>query len=262
MKIAIIGCGNMGGAIARGLASDRVFASEHSIAVSNRTAGKLDKLKAEFPSIAVSTDNREVAENADVVMLAVKPWLIDSVAKELSPVIHGRGIVVSIAAGIEFSHLTEIFTFEGQTPALFRVIPNTAISIGESMTAISAFNATRQDEATVVGMFDRLGETIVVEERLMSAVSSLCSCGTAYAMRYVRAAINGGIELGLYPNQAKAVVIQTVKGAMELLKANGTHPEEEIDKVTTPGGITIKGLNRMEACGFSTAVIEGLKASS
>ena len=95
----------------------------------------------------------------------------------------------------------------------------------------------------------------------MGAATALCSCGTAYALRYIRAAVEGGVELGLYPDQAKAIVAQTVKGAADMLMTSGEHPEAEIDKVTTPGGITIKGLNRMEACGFSTAVIEGLKAS-
>ena len=113
----------------------------------------------------------------------------------------------------------------------------------------------------VTDIFNRLGETLVVEERLLDAAMALGSCGTAYALRYVRAAMEAGVELGLYPDQAKKIVAQTVRGAAGLLLARGTHPEEEIDKVTTPGGFTIKGLNRMEACGFSNAVIEGLKAS-
>lgn len=95
----------------------------------------------------------------------------------------------------------------------------------------------------------------------MDAAMALGSCGTAYALRYVRAAMEAGVELGLYPSQAKLIVAQTVKGAAQLLMTNDSHPEEEIDKVTTPGGFTIKGLNRMEACGFTNAVVEGLKAS-
>ena len=96
----------------------------------------------------------------------------------------------------------------------------------------------------------------------MGAATALCSCGIAYAMRYVRAATEGGVELGIYPHKAKEYVLATLRGAVELLEATGNNPEVEIDKVTTPGGITIKGLNAMEAHGFTTAVIEGLKASS
>ena len=166
-------------------------------------------------------------------------------------------IIVSVVAGVPFSHLRELFG----TATLFRVIPNTAIAIGESMTVIADDGAVSGQLAVVTDIFNRLGETLVVEERLLDAAMALGSCGTAYALRYVRAAMEAGVELGLYPGQAKKIVAQTVKGAASLLLARGTHPEEEIDKVTTPGGFTIKGLNRMEACGFSNAVIEGLKAS-
>lgn len=257
MKIAIIGCGNMGGAIARGLAADAVFASEHTIAASNRTQPKLDAIKAEYPQIETSTDNCQAAAAADIVVIAVKPWLIDSVAEGLRPVLTAGQIIVSVVAGVPFSHLRELFG----TATLFRVIPNTAIAIGESMTVIADDGADSGQLAVVTDIFNRLGETLVVEERLLDAAMSLGSCGTAYALRYVRAAMEAGVELGLYPGQAKKIVAQTVKGAASLLLARGTHPEEEIDKVTTPGGFTIKGLNRMEACGFSNAVIEGLKAS-
>lgn len=258
MKIAIIGCGNMGGAIARGLAADAVFSQKHKIAVGNRTQPKLDTVKAEYPQVETFTDNRQAADGADIVVLAVKPWLVDSVAEGLKPALTGCHAIVSVAAGVPFSHLRELF---GSSMPLFRVIPNTAISIGESMTVVASDGAGSDEMAEVLDIFGRLGETLVIEERLMDAAMALCSCGTAYALRYVRASMEAGVELGLYPAQAEKIVAQTVKGAASLLLANGTHPEEEIDKVTTPGGFTIKGLNRMEACGFTNAVIEGLKAS-
>lgn len=261
MKIAIIGCGNMGGAIARGLAADPAFSADHRIAVSNRSEGKLQRLKAEYPLVETSTDNGKVAAGADIVIFAVKPWLIDAVAEGVKPVLTARQSIVSVVAGVPFSHLSELFALPDGVPALFRVIPNTAIAIGESMSVISAHGATEEQTAAVTDLFGRLGTQLLIEERLMGAATALCSCGTAYALRYIRAAVEGGVELGLYPDQAKAIVAQTVKGAADMLMTSGEHPEAEIDKVTTPGGITIKGLNRMEACGFSTAVIEGLKAS-
>ena len=154
-----------------------------------------------------------------------------------------------------------MFALPDGVPALFRVVPNTAIAIGESMTVVSGCGVSEQQTGEVCSLFDRLGETLLVEERLLDAAMALGSCGTAYALRYVRAAMEAGIELGLYPEQAEKIVAQTVKGAAEILLRGGAHPEAEIDKVTTPGGYTIKGLNRMEECGFSNAVIEGHKAS-
>ena len=222
MKIAIIGCGNMGGAIARGLAADAAFMSNNTIAVSNPSLGKLQAM----PSIvATTTSNSEVVADADIVMIAVKPWLVDRVASEINQHLKSDAIIVSIAAGVPFSHLQELMP--GKT--LFRVIPNTAIAIGESMTAVAHNNASVEQQTAIIAIFDRLGKAVMVEERLMGAATALGSCGTAYALRYIE---------------------------------GGNHPEQEIDKVTTPGGITIKGLNRMEALGFSSAVIEGIKASA
>ena len=101
----------------------------------------------------------------------------------------------------------------------------------------------------------------IIEERLMGAGTALCSCGIAYAFKYVKASVDGAVEMGFYPQKAKEMVCQTLLGAVELLMKNDSMPDEEIYKVTTPGGITIKGLNEMEANGFSTSVIKGLKAS-
>ena len=251
----------MGGAIAKGLAADAVFSKQNTIAVSNRTEGKLSVLKQQFAAVEVTTDNAAAVSGADIVVLAVKPWVVDSVAAAIRPSMTADQTIVSVVAGVPFSHLRELFSYPDAKPAMFRVIPNTAIAIGESMTVVASDGATPEQDAAVMGIFDRLGATVKIEERLMEAAMALCSCGTAYALRYIRAAMEAGVELGLYPAQAKQIVAQTVKGAADMLMANGTHPEEEIDKVTTPGGFTIKGLNRMEACGFTNAVIEGLKAS-
>lgn len=262
MKIAIIGCGNMGGAIARAFAGSETVMKSHSLAVANRSEAKLRALRSAFPQVEVSTDNREAVEGAGMVIIAVKPWLFDAVAEEIKPAMRQEATIVSVAAGITLSRMEETFGFAGGSPALFRLIPNTAITVGESMTAIAHRNASAETAAAVAALFGEAGETVVVEERLMEAATSLGSCGTAFAMRYIRAAMEAGVEMGLYPEQARQIAAQTVKGAAELLLKGSLHPEEEIDKVTTPGGITIKGLNRMEACGFSNAVIEGHKAAA
>lgn len=248
----------MGGAIARGLAHSDIGIQ---IAVADLAQDKLAELKAEYDTIEVSNDSKAIVADADVVLVAVKPWLVEPVLKGVLPALDlSRQIILSIAAGVDIATIT---SWLGNDQAIvFRAIPNTAISIHQSMTFVSHnTNATTEQVAQVESIFNALGKAAVIEERLMGAATSLCSCGIAFAMRYVRAATEGGVELGIYPNDAKQYVLQTLRGAVELLEATGNNPEVEIDKVTTPGGITIKGLNAMEAHGFTNAVIEGLKAS-
>jgi len=260
MKVTIIGAGNMGGAIARGLAKGSLV-SASDITCAERNRDILNNLKVVIPSVNVSFDNAESVKGSDIVIIAVKPWIVEAVVNEIkSSLDFNRQAVISIAAGVTFDQLHGFFGTD--KVSLFRVIPNTAIDVLNSMTLVSANpNATKEQTDTVVSIFNELGCAMLIEERLMAAGTSLASCGIAFAMRYIRAAIEGGVELGFYPSQAQEIVLNTVKGAAELLLANGTNPEVEIDKVTTPGGITIKGLNEMEHAGFTSAVIKGLKAS-
>jgi len=257
-QIAIIGAGNMGGAIARGLSKGKLIESKN-IRVSDVSQANLDAITAFNPEIVVSSSNREIVKNADIVIFAVKPWLVEIITEEIENLIDlNKQIIVSIAAGVDFSKLATLFNAEA---TLFRVIPNTAIDVLQSVSTISSFNASKEQEALIVSLFAELGKAFLVPETQLNAFMSLSSCGIAYAFRYIRAATEGGVEMGIYPNVAKEVVIQTLRGAIDLLEATGAHPEIEIDKVTTPGGITIKGLNEMEAQGFTNAVIKGLKAS-
>ncbi len=258
LKIAIIGAGNMGGAIARGLAKGSLIAASN-ITVSDISESNLATISTAEPHIKTTTSNIEAIKNADIVLLAVKPWLVEKVADEIeSKIDYKNQLIVSIAAGIDFSKLVDYFDSDA---TLFRVIPNTAIDVLQSVSTISSKNATAEQEALIVNLFGELGKAFLVPETQLNAFMSLSSCGIAYAFRYIRAAMEGGVEMGIYPNVAKEVVLQTLRGAIELIEANESHPEVEIDKVTTPGGITIKGLNEMEANGFTNAVIKGLKAS-
>ncbi|GHT34100.1 pyrroline-5-carboxylate reductase [Bacteroidia bacterium] len=256
MKIAIIGAGNMGGAIARGLTQSSIV---KSVSVSDLNQKALDSLKAFNANIAVSSSNAEIVKNANIVLLAVKPWLVESVAIDIKDHInYEEQLIVSIAAGVPIAKLTEYFSPNAQ---LFRIIPNTAIEVRQSLSTVASYNNSPENEQLVLNIFNELGKAILVQEKDLNAYMSLSSCGIAYAFRYIRAAMEGAVELGIYPGVAQEVVLQTLRGAVNLLEANAGHPETEIDKVTTPGGITIKGLNEMEACGFTNAVIKGLKAS-
>lgn len=262
MKVAIIGAGNMGGAIARGLArGTKVQAVD--ITVANPSRGKLDALQAEFPEINVTDDNRAAVHGADFIVLAVKPWKVCEVIDELRDGLdYTRQAVVSVAAGIGTAQLSEwLDKGDGCFPAVYYIIPNTAVAVMNSMTFIAAGHSVPELDAQLLGMFRELGDAMMVEERLMPACMALASCGIAYVMRYIRAATEGGVELGLYAQDAQRIMLQTMKGAVELLAHNGSHPEAEIDKVTTPGGLTIRGLNAMEEAGFTSSVIKGLRSS-
>lgn len=262
MKIAIIGVGNIGGAIARGLVKGKIFKAS-DIICTDLLQENLDRLLAVDPGFVVMHDNREAVLQAGMVVLAVKPWRVEEVIADIREVLdYKTQIIVSIAAGITFAKLHAFLAKDSiAEPVLFRVIPNIAIEVSSSMTFVAAENASKEQEDLVTGIFDRLGKALLIKEELMTAGTALASSGIAFALRYIRAASEGGVELGFYPDQAKEIVLRTVLGAVDLLLANGSNPETEIDKVTTPGGITIRGLNRMEEEGFTSAVIKGLKAS-
>lgn len=261
-KIAIIGAGNMGGSIARGILSG-TLASEYSVVVSNPSNEKLQRLKADFEQVETTNSNVDAVVGASVIILAVKPWLIKDVVKEIAMSFDLEEVtLVSLAAGISVEELCGMFDNSIQAAySVTRVMPNTAISLGESMTFICGDLAAKYKVEELNHIFGSMGKAAVIPERLMGAAMALCSCGIAYALRYVRAATEGGVELGIYPGDAKDYVCQTLRGAIALLEATGANPESEIDRVTTPGGVTIKGLNAMERFGFTTSVIEGLKAS-
>lgn len=260
MKITIIGAGNMGGAIARGLASGSLVKAEE-ITVTAHTQATLDKLKSDVPELNTTLNNIEAAKDADIIMLAIKPWLIKDIINEIKPSLDlSKQIIVSIVAGVSFEDMKVMLGNEGSK--MFRVIPNTAISIKMSPTLMCCCNVSQEQIATVKALFDELGQAFIIEERLMAAGTAVTSCGIAYAFEYIKAAMQASIELGLYPKVAKDMICQTVAGAAALLETNGSNPDTEIYKVCTPGGITIKGLNEMSALGFDHAVISGLKKAA
>lgn len=255
MKIAIIGAGNMGYAIACGLVKSAVTAAG-DITVSNRSQKKLDQLKASNNQLCVTTDNKEAIKGSDIVILAVKPWVVEEVLEELT--FKRQQILISVAAGITFGQLGK---YSDDNMTMFRVIPNTAISLGASMTLIASHNATEEQEKMVLDLFNKFGMSILIPEEKMSAATSLTSCGIAYVLKYIQAAMQAGIELGLKPDDSAEMVAQSCKGAAELILQNHSHPSVEIDKVTTPGGLTIKGINELEHNGFASAIIKAMKAS-
>lgn len=257
MKIAIIGAGNMGGAIARGLAKGSLVRVE-DIRVSNPSPGKLEALKAEFPDMQVTADNSEAVAGADIVVLAVKPWMVGEVLNKLQ--LKETQMLISIAAGIKLGELWQLLEQKGNP--LFRVIPNTAISEMQSMTLVSCSQASQEQIQLVLDIFSEMGLAMLIPEEKMAAATAMTSCGIAYALKYIQAAMQAGIELGVRPKDGMRMVAQSLKGAAELILANDTHPSVEIDKVCTPGGLTIKGINQLEHDGFTSALINAIKIST
>ena len=254
MKISVIGGGSMGCAIINGLLSDNSI-DPSSLSISNPHIEKISAYKDK--GVRIYSDNKEAIKNADLLILCVKPWIIPEVIEELKYCLDTeKTTVCSIAAGISSHDLAGMFG-EYLPADLCTAIPNTAMAVKESMTFIVPVNGS---PLKVVELFKALGEVMVTDEKHLPAGMALASCGIAFAMRYVRAACEGGVELGFKASQAQEIVCQTLKGTVSLLQHPGVHPEPEIDKVTTPGGFTIKGLNAMERFGFTTSVIEGLKA--
>ena len=285
MKITMIGAGAMGGATVEGLVNTGLYKSE-DICVSDPSQAVLDKFVK--MGVSVTTDNAAAAAVADVVMVCVKPWLVKPVLQGIQAALDPqRQLLVVIAAGVKSADVQQLLG--SQCPPLFLCIPNIAIAQLQSMTFLVPCTAayapsapasvpasdpapapasapvpraavSPQQTATVKAIFDAMGQTLITDEQHLPSGTTLASCGIAYAMRYIRAAAEGGVELGFRANDAKRIVMQTIKGAVAVLEASGLHPEAAIDLVTTPGGVTIRGLNEMEHAGFTSAVIRGLKA--
>jgi pyrroline-5-carboxylate reductase len=255
-KIAIIGGGNLGTAIAEGLIQSGFVMPKHII-ITKRNTGTLHEL--ERKGVLVSDDNKEAIRFAELLILAVKPFQVDDILASLKGDLDTKKhVLISVVTGITTDHILKVV--DKKIP-IIRAMPNTAIAIQQSMTCISYRDVKKDDLEYVNELFNQLGKVAVIEEKLMEAATVLGACGTAFAMRYIRANIQGGIQIGFDAATANLIAAQTVKGAADLLLIKGTHPEHEIDKVTTPKGCTIAGLNEMEHQGFSSSLIKGIVAS-
>jgi pyrroline-5-carboxylate reductase len=256
-KIAILGGGNIGSAVARGL-----VAASHSraadVTITRRQAEPLAALAAE--GFRVSTDNRAAVRDAAVVVLAVQPGqVLDLVRGIRAGIAPKRHLIVSVVSGVRCSDLLAGLPKGAE---VVRAMPNTAIAIRESMTCLAGDGASPSALERARKIFDTVGKTLVIPEDLMVPATALCACGIAFFLRSVRAASQGGIEIGFHSDDALFLAAQTAKGAASLLLAADHHPEPEIDKVTTPRGCTIAGLNEMEHQGFSSALIKGIVTSA
>jgi pyrroline-5-carboxylate reductase len=255
-RIAILGAGNLGLAIAKGLVQSGISNKDRMIL----TEKNPNRLKALIDDgYHAIEDNIAAIDQSEIIFLVVKPWQIDGLLEELSSRIDlGKHVLVSCVTGVTSKHIFKILNCQ---PTLFRVMPNTGVSIQESMSCIACFNENAAQREAIRLIFSQLGRVLFIPEEQMPAATALAGCGIAFALRFIRAAIQAGVEIGFSAEDAKLMAAQITKGAAELILTNDTHPEAEIDKVTTPKGITITGLNEMEHAGFSSSIIKGLIAS-
>lgn len=254
-NIAIIGAGNLGLSIANGLVQKKQ-AEPHEITLTRRN---IDGLKFMIDKGFNATNiNTEAVANAQLILLCVLPSQVKYILEEINPMLKPDQVLVSVITGVSISSISA--SLDTRLP-IIRAMPNTAIAIGESMTCLAAEDDSKAYLPEVKELFDALGETLVIEERLMQAATVHGASGVAFFMRYLRAATQAGVQMGFESEEAQLIAVQTAKGAAALLQANHSHPEVEIDKVTTPQGCTIAGLNEMEHQGFSSALIKGVMTS-
>jgi pyrroline-5-carboxylate reductase len=255
-KITILGGGNLGTAIAEGLLKSK-FISPENLTVTRRNVDALKGLKS--LGVNVTNDNGTAIQKSEIIIVALKPYNVKDVLEGLRDNFdRSKHIIISVVTGVDLKDLTDMV---GNGAPVFRAMPNTAIAIQESVTCICHQGALNEQVNYVTELFNQLGITIAIDEKLMDAATVLGACGIAYALRFIRAATQGGIEIGFDAKTANLISAQTVKGAAELLLKLNRHPEEEIDKVTTPKGCTIAGLNEMEHQGFSSSLIKGICTS-
>ena len=255
MKIAVLGTGNLGKSIAKGLITNNAITSLYL------TKRNVDALKKDFEgykNVTLTTNNIEAVKNSDILIFAVQPAHIEGLLEGIKPHLTDKHILISTIAGYEIPKIEAVV---GENYSVLRAMPNTAISVGNSMTCICSNEAGSKNVKITKEIFDRLGHTIVIPETQMQAATVICASGIAFWLRLIRASTQAAVQLGFEAKEAQELAMYTSEGAASLLIQGGNHPEEEIDRVTTPKGCTIEGLNEMERAGMSTALVQGMVAS-
>ncbi|MCG9791779.1 pyrroline-5-carboxylate reductase [Flavobacterium algicola] len=252
MKIHIIGGGNLGVSVAVGIAK---FTQGHNVTVTRRNVVNIKYL--EELGITVSSNNNHNIQEAEVILLTIKPYQVDLVLAEILPTLSNK-IIASAVSGLSIEKLQSKIGAEHHA---IRVMPNIAAQFGESATCISFQEDKASYGQQLVTLFQEIGTAPVIDEKLMDAATVLAASGTAFALRYMRASMQAGIEIGFDWKTSLAISAQTVKGAAEMLMQEQVHPEQLIDRVTTPQGCTIAGLSEMESHGFSSSLIRGIKSA-
>jgi len=254
MKVAIIGAGSLGQSIAKGLLINNVVSSLY---LTKRNTNSLSKFN-EYKEVILTSDNTEAVKNADILIFAVQPRHFNRILERIQPLLNGNHVLISVITGFS---IAKIETIVGANTCIIRSMPNTAASVGQSMTCLSSNTKGKEKVELAKTIFNSLGVSMEIPEEQLQAATVICASGIAFWMRLIRATTQGAIQLGFEADEAHKLAMQTCFGAASLLKESGNHPEAEIDRVTTPGGCTIEGLNEMEHQGLSSSLIKGINKS-
>tara|TARA_B110000037_G_scaffold140786_1_gene159195 strand:- start:611 stop:1405 length:795 start_codon:yes stop_codon:yes gene_type:complete len=254
MKIAIIGSGNLGLSIAKGLVYNNTYTSLY---LTKRDLSSIENWK-EYNNVKITSDNKEAVKNSDIIIFTVQPSQFDSILDDIKEVLNDKHVLISAITGFSIGRMED--KLDAKYP-IIRSMPNTAISVGKSMTCLCSNVVGEKRIAIAEAIFNGLGTTIKIEEDRMQAATVICASGIAFWMRLIRATTQGGVQMGFDADESMQMSMYTALGAASLLIETNSHPEKEIDKVTTPKGCTITGLNEMEHQGLSSSLIKGLMAS-
>ena len=254
MKVAIIGAGSLGQSIAKGLLTNNVVSSLY---LTKRNTNSLSKFN-EYEEVILTSNNTEAVKNANILIFAVQPRHFNRILESIQPLLNDNHVLISVITGFS---IAKIETIVGASTSIIRSMPNTAASVGQSMTCLSSNTKGKEKIELAKTIFNSLGVSMEIPEEQLQAATVICASGIAFWMRLIRATTQGAIQLGFEADEAHELAMQTCFGAASLLKESGNHPEAEIDRVTTPGGCTIEGLNEMEHQGLSSSLIKGINKS-
>lgn len=254
MKIAIIGTGNLGCSIAKGLITTNAITSLYLTKRDLKSIQEFDGYK----NVYLTSDNKEAVSKSDIIIFAVQPSHLEGILEEITSLLTENHVLISTITGFS---IEKIENSVGKDQFVIRAMPNTAIAVGKSVTCLCSNQKGAERIKIAEAIFNRLGTSMVIPEHLMQAATVVCASGIAFWMRLIRATTQAAIQLGFDAKEAQELAMHTCEGAANLLITNGNHPEQEIDKVTTPKGCTIEGLNEMEHKGLSSSLIHGMVAS-
>jgi pyrroline-5-carboxylate reductase len=257
-KIAFLGAGNMAEALVKGLLAAGTAAKDEIVCAEPR-AERREELHARH-GVAVTPSNLAAAQQADLLVLCVKPLVVDALLDEIAPAVDARKLVVSIAAGVPIAAIARKL---GAGARIIRTMPNTPALVGAGATALARGpHASEADLGQAVALFEAVGTAVVVEEHLLDAVTGLSGSGPAFVFLAIEALADGGVKMGLPRHVALALAAQTVVGAGQLVLETGDHPGKLKDQVTSPGGTTIAGVHALESAGFRAALIAAVEAAT
>lgn len=254
--LGFIGCGNMAQAMLKGILAKGLYRPEEVI-VSRRSSDALEKIKKEL-SVETTTDNRKVAEKADVLVLAIKPFQFADVIPAIADVVKEDTLIISIAAGQTIENIESLF---GKDIKLVRTMPNTPALVLAGATGM-CFNAhvPEEDKKTAVRLFESFGVVAVVSEPMIDTVIGVSGSSPAYVFMFIEAMADAAVADGMPRAQAYELAAQTVMGSAKMVLETGKHPGELKDMVCSPAGTTIEAVRVLEEKGLRSAVIEGQMA--